>query len=67
MIQQFYIKDIKESFESPDDLYNIIKKRVLYCKNFQILKPANKLETNLNLIGNNTGGNNRNLTPPKKK
>ena len=36
MIQDFNIKYIKESYESSDDLYNIIKKRVIYCKNFQI-------------------------------
>ena len=38
----------------------------LMCS-FQILKPANKLEINLNFMGNNNGGNNRNLTPPREK
>ena len=34
MLQEFYVKDVNETIET-DDLYNIMNKRMYYCKNLE--------------------------------
>ena len=38
MLQDFYINDIIETIENDEDLYSIMNKRILFCKNLKINK-----------------------------
>ena len=38
MLQDFYINDIIETIENDDELYSIMNKRILFCKNLKINK-----------------------------